>query len=365
MSWLEDKIRFLKKFDGSLLEYVGSGRVVKDVEGGVLKLDSNENFFVSSEFLKGLLLQAVGDVDLRFYNPEAIADVREALGKYLGVSSDRIIVGSGSEQLIDLLACLFLDAGDNVISIVPSFFAYEKRISLRGAKFFGVPLMRDLSLDVNGVLERVDSGTRLVFVCSPNNPTGNQFSLEEVRALAECVSAVVVLDEAYAEFGDYSAVSLVDDLRNVVVLRTFSKAFGVAGLRFGYAVAHRDLASTLSNIIPYTVSNLVARFIVRLLGSVEYIQKCVEGVKKERGRLLEGLRFVEGLEVFDSKANFVTFRPFKDADFVYEKLLERRILVKNLSCLPVIGNCLRVTVGLTNMNEQFLRAISEIMSRTD
>jgi len=363
MSWLEDKIRFLKRFEGSLLQYVGG--VVKDVAGGVLKLDSNENFFVSSEFLRGLLLQAVGDVDLRFYNPEAIAEVREALGKYLGVSSDCIIVGSGCEQLIDLLACLFLDGGDNVFSIVPSFFAYEKRISLRGAKFFGVPLMRDLSLDVDGILEGVDSGTRLVFVCSPNNPTGNQFSLEEVRALAEGVSAVVVLDEAYAEFGDYSAVSLVDDLRNVVVLRTFSKAFGVAGLRFGCAVAHRDLASTLLNVIPYTVSSLVARFIVRLLGSVEYIRKCVEGVKRERGRLLDGLRSVEGLEVFDSKANFVTFKPNAGVERVHKGLLEKGVVVKDLGDLPVIGHCLRVTVGLPHMNDLFLRVLKEVLNELD
>lgn len=367
MGWLEDKIRSFRKFEGSLLRYVGSVGAVKGVDAnvesvsGVLRLDSNENFFVGSEFLEGLLLEAVREVDLRFYSPGAVAELKEALGRYLDVPADCVVVGSGSEQLIDFLVNLFLDRGDNVVSVVPSFFAYEKRVLLKSAGFFGVPLREDLSLDVDRILRRVNSKTKLVFVCSPNNPTGNQFGLEEIGALAEAFDGVVVLDEAYAEFADYSAVSLVNDLGNVVVLRTFSKAFGAAGLRFGYLVACRDLAISLSNVIPYTVSSIVASFAAKLLDSIDYIRACVEEVKRERSRLIDGICSLGGVEVLDSKANFVTFRPKADADRVFKGLLDKSIVVKNLGDLPVIGHCLRVTVGLPEMNDLFLNALDEVL----
>lgn len=142
MEWLEDKIRLLKCFEGSLLKYVDSSGDVRGMDVGagfegasdVLRLDSNENSFVGSEILSRLFLEAVRDVDLRVYSHEAVLELREALGKYVRAPRDCIVVGSGSEQLIDLLVNLFLDKGDKVVSIVPSFFAYEKRVSLRGAE---------------------------------------------------------------------------------------------------------------------------------------------------------------------------------------------------------------------------------------
>jgi histidinol-phosphate aminotransferase len=228
-----------------------------------------------------------------------------------------------------------------------------------------VPLKEDLSINVNGVLEQVTEKTKLIFVCSPNNPTGNQFGWDEIEALADGSSTVVVVDEAYAEFGDFSVCSSVVDKKNVVVVRTFSKAFGLAGLRFGYAAAHRDLASVFSGIVPYTVSTVTARYVQKLLCKIEVVRKWTEMVKEERERLVEGLRAINRIEVLDSKANFVTFKPYRSVDRVYRELLEKGIIVKDLGDLPVIGHCLRVTVGLSDMDDRFLRVMSEIMSRAD
>jgi histidinol-phosphate aminotransferase len=146
-------------------------------------------------------------------------------------------------------------------------------------------------------------------------------------------------------------------------LRTFSKAFGLAGLRFGYAVANPDLALPVSNIMPYTVNTITSRFVVKLLENVDMIKKCAKMVRDERKRLIEGLSSIEGIRVFDSKANFVTFNPYKKVDQIHKRLLEEGIIVKNLGNLPVIGHCLRVTVGLPSMNERFLRALSEIIKK--
>lgn len=369
LRWLENKIRVLHTFDGSLLKYVNStGGVKKKTQqpeaspSRILKLDSNENFFVSAEDLNAVLRDVVEDIDLRLYDPKGVVELNEALGRYVGVSPECITVSSGSEQLIDLIVNLFLEKGDNVISIVPSFFAYEKRVALKEALFYGVPLKRDLSLNKEAIVKRATPRTKLIFVCSPNNPTGNRFEWSEIETLAEETSTIVVLDEAYAEFADCSVASLSVKKRNVIVLRTFSKAFGLAGMRFGYAVTHPDLASTLSSIIPYTVSTITAKFVLRLLSSFDMVKKSVEMAKVERKRLIADLKAIKGIRVFDSEANFVTFKPYRSANFVHQKLLEKGILVKNLGRLPVIGHCLRVTVGLPDMNDRFLKALSEIMN---
>jgi histidinol-phosphate aminotransferase len=368
LSWLEKKIETLRSFDGSLIGYVSSSPSVQQISAKcrvspseVLKLDANENFFVDSNFLNEVFLEILKDVDLRLYDPKAMAELGKALGVYVGVSPECLLVGSGSEQLVDFIVKFFLKKGDNSVSIEPSFFMYGKRVWLSGARLISVPLKKDLSLDVEGVLEKVTEKTKLIFVCSPNNPTGNQFSWDEIAALADESSAVVVVDEAYSEFGDFSVCPLAVDRKNVVVVRTFSKAFGLAGLRFGYAVAHRDLASVFSEIIPYTVSTVTARYVQRLLGKIAVVEGWNARVKKERKKLIEGLRRVNGMDVLDSKTNFVTFKPHKDAEGVYNRLLERGIIVKNLGDLPLIGHCLRVTVGLPDMNDRFLKAMSEIV----
>ncbi|NWF86652.1 histidinol-phosphate transaminase [Candidatus Bathyarchaeota archaeon] len=359
----------MRSFRGSLLGYVGSSPDVKQLAAKlvvspseVLKLDANENFFVDADFLNGVFVEVFRDVDLRFYDPRAMIELGKALGVYVGVPSECVVVGSGSEQLIDFIVQFFLEKGDEAISIVPSFFMYEKRVWLSGAKLIAVPLKADLSLDVDGILEKVTEKTKLIFVCSPNNPTGNEFGWREIEALADSCSAVVLVDEAYAEFGDGSICQKAVEKENVIVLRTFSKSFGLAGLRFGYFVANRDLAPALSEAVPYTVSTVVARFVEKLLNRFDAVKDWIEGVKSERERLIEELRSLRGVEVLDSKANFVTFKPKAGVERVYRGLLEKGVVVKDLGELPVIGHCLRVTVGLPYMNDVFLRTLKDVLN---
>ncbi|MEM2568227.1 MAG: aminotransferase class I/II-fold pyridoxal phosphate-dependent enzyme, partial [Candidatus Bathyarchaeia archaeon] len=164
LEWLRSKVDAMRSFGGSLLGYV---RMPSEVKGDVLRLDSNENFFVDAGFLRRVFVEALGDVDLRLYSPGVVAELKEALGRYVGVPSESVCIGSGAEHLIDFVAQSFLSAGDSVVSVVPSFFMYGKRVSLCGAKVVEVPLKGDLSLDVDGVLAKCTPRTRLVFVCSP------------------------------------------------------------------------------------------------------------------------------------------------------------------------------------------------------
>ncbi|MEM2739027.1 MAG: aminotransferase class I/II-fold pyridoxal phosphate-dependent enzyme, partial [Candidatus Bathyarchaeia archaeon] len=327
LDWLKEKVESMRSFGGSLLGYVG---LPPEAKGNVVKLDSNENFFVDAGFLRRVFVEALDDVDLRLYNPDVMASLKEALGKYVGVPGGCVCVGSGAEHLIDFIAQSFLGAGDSVVSFVPSFFMYRKRVSLRGGRVIEVPLKSDLSLDVDGALAKCTPKTKLVFVCSPNNPTGNEFSWDEIEALADGCSALVVIDETYAEFGGGSICSKAAEKENVVVVKTFSKAFGLAGLRFGYLVANEGLASGFSEVIPYTVGTVVARFVERLLESRDVMEDWVNEVKKERDRLIGELRSIRGVKVFNSRANFVTFRTEIDADRVYKGLLKSGVAVRNL-----------------------------------
>jgi len=360
LEWLRKKVERMRSFNGSLIGYVGLPMEAKG--NRFVKLDSNENFFVDADFLRQVFAETLKDVDFRLYDPGVMAELREALGRYVGVSGECVCVGSGAEHLIDFVVQSFLNVGDNVVCVVPSFFMYGKRVSLCGADVIDVPLRGDLSLDVDGILAKYNNRTRLVFVCSPNNPTGNEFGWDEVKALADGCSALIVVDEAYAEFGDGSVCSKAVDKENVVVVRTFSKAFGLAGLRFGYLVANEKLASGFSKVIPYTVGTVVARFVERLLDRRDVVDGWIRRVKEEREKLIKELRSIGGVKVFDSKANFVTFRPNVDANRVYKGLLERGVVVKNLGSLPVIGHCLRVTVGLPYMNDKFLNVLMQILN---
>jgi histidinol-phosphate aminotransferase len=324
-------------------------------------LDANENFFADPVFLNEVFLQILKNVDLRLYNPKAVTELKGALSSYANVPSECVVVGNGIEQLVDFIVNFFLEKGNNAISIEPSFFMYEKRVLLRESTLLKVALKKDLSLDVEKILENITEKTRLIFVCSPNNPTGNQFSWDEIATLADESSAIIVVDEAYAEFGDFSVCPMAANKNNVVVVRTFSKAFGLAGLRFGYAVTNKELAHVLSETMPYSVSTVTARYIQKLLDKTAVVEEWNKQVKEERKRLIESLRQINGIDVLNSKTNFVTFKPCNNVDDVYNRLLKKGIILKDLGELPLIGHCLRVTVGLADMNDQFLDVISEII----
>jgi len=358
IDWLAEKIKALHSFKGSLLSYVNP----PEVKSNALRLDKNENFFANAGFLRNIFSKVLSNTDLRLYDPEAIVNLKESLGEYIGVPCECIGVSNGSEYLIDFIIKSFMGKNDEAVCIVPSFFVYDRRILLSGGKLIKIPLKDDLSLDVGKVLDNCSDKTRLIFVCSPNNPTGNQFGWNEIEALAEKCPAVVVVDEAYVEFGDGSICSKAVKKENLIVIRTFSKAFGLAGLRFGFFAAHEDLASALFEVIPYTVSTVTARFVIELLGNFTVVQNWIDEVKKEREKLIGELRAIDGIEVFDSKTNFVTFKPKMNANRVYRRLLDKGIVIKNLGNLPVVGHCLRVTVGLPYMNARFLNALKDILA---
>jgi histidinol-phosphate aminotransferase len=204
--------------------------------------------------------------------------------------------------------------------------------------------------------------TRLLFLCSPNNPTANQFGTNEIQLLVKEFPGVVIVDEAYAEFAEYSLVPLQDKFDNLIILRTFSKAFGLAGFRLGYCVANADLATILSKKLqlPYPVSSVTLRMGLKLLENADVVEKVVTRLKVERKKLIRRLNQVNGVRAFDSQTNFVLFQTDEQSDVVYQGLLSRGILVRNLGKILHLNNCFRATVGTPRMNAKLVDGLKEI-----
>ena len=328
----------------------------------IVKLNANENFFIPKETLAALLTEVIEEHDPRIYPQEEESELKKALGKYLSLSPEHVIIGTGGDQIIDLITRLFLGRDNEVLSITPTFPMYRHSASLQGARYIEVPLKDDFSLDIEQISSKITAKTKLFFLCSPNNPTANQFRMEEIRSLVEGFQGLVAVDEAYVEFANYSTARWVEELENLIVLRTFSKAFSLAGLRLGYAVSNPELATTLSRKVqlPYSVSSIALRMGLKLLENMEVVNEAVERLKRERVRLIKRLNEIDGVAAFDSQTNFVLFQTKKPSSEVFQSLLKQGVLVKNVGKILRLYECLRTTVGLPEMNNKLLTALEQL-----
>ncbi len=328
-----------------------------------VKLDANENWHIPAHELQRLVREAVEELDVRKYPLGIAEELCSALGKHLSVPVEAIIPTQGADQGIDLLCQAFLRQADKAIIVGPTYSFYKLRAAVTGAQCIGITLNKDLSLPVDSILNAAKEGG-IVFLCSPNNPTGNQFSLDQVLQLLEATPTLVVVDEAYVDFAPQTLVREVMKHRNLVVLRTFSKAFGLAGLRLGLIIAHPDWAAAFFDHVqyPYPVSGLPAAVALRLLQEFQIVKRGIESLKRERTSLRDRLAKDLGVEAPSSDANFILANLPIDASKAHRALLERGIATKKIGPVLNLANCIRITVGTQEMNSAFLEALGEILS---
>ncbi len=326
----------------------------------IVKLNYNENLFLSRDRQIALLKEVAEECDLRIYPQDQEVRLREKIGEYLNIPAESVAIGNSSDEVMERLIRIFLEKGDKAVTFVPTFSVFKYCVDFRGANFVGVPLRDAFTIDMDGMQSTFTPDARLLYLCSPNNPTANQLKQREIESLTEGFSGIVMVDEAYAEYADYSVVPLIDKYPNLVVLRTFSKAFGLAGLRLGYAVANPRLAASIDKApAPYVVNVVSLMMGSKLLDNLELVRKSVEALKAERRKLIDGLNEVKGVEAFNSKTNFVTFNVYKRAEDVYVAMLKQGLIIKNLGRLLKYPNCLRTTVGLPEMNKRLLKAMKK------
>jgi histidinol-phosphate aminotransferase len=238
---------------------------------------------------------------------------------------------------------------------------YHVITSNLGHRLIEVPLRDDFSLDLDKFMDACERSTRILFLCSPNNPTGNQFPADQVRELAEKFEGLLIVDEAYVDYAAHSVVDLTEDHENVVVLRTFSKAFGLAGLRIGYAVTNQRIAAALKTIqLPYNVNVVSLELALRALTRIDEVRAAVDQIKVERDLLIGNVKGIPGLVPYPSDANFVFLMTPRPARQIRDALAEKGILVRCYDSSS-LSNHMRVTVGTAQMNDRFVRALGEVM----
>jgi histidinol-phosphate aminotransferase len=327
---------------------------------GIL-LDANEN--PAGGFREELDLRATLARLGRYPDP-ANASLREAAGGAFGVAPESVFAGNGSDEAIDLLFCAFTDPGDEVLVAAPTYGMYAVQASLNGVSVRQVMLDGDFRLDPHAVDGGIGQRTRILFVCSPNNPTGNLLGRARILEAARRFPGLVVVDEAYVEFAGVESLS-ADAARpgsSIVVLRTLSKAWGLAGLRVGFAIADPHVVEALQRIkLPYNLSGIASALGVRALSDRARLERNVQAAAAGRARLEEGLRQLH-LVPLPSDANFLLVPHARAPELVRRLALEWGVVVRDRSGLPRIPAGFRVSVGTPEENERFLEAAAKCLA---
>lgn len=320
----------------------------KDFDQEMIFLDANENPF---------------DTKVNRYPDPNQTSLKSLLAKLRGVQSSHILVGNGSDEVLDLLFRAFcIPANDNIITVPPTYGMYKVLAQTNDIQNQEVLLTSNFQLDVTTILSKVNERTKMIFVCSPNNPTGNILSSSSITALLENFDGLLILDEAYIDFSESSSwVKQLENYPNLIVTQTLSKAYGLAGIRLGICYAGEDIITILSKIKPpYNVNSLSQERAFERLKSQEKVSQEVQTIlegKKQLTKALNEVSFVK--EVFPSEANFILTR-VDDASLRYTQLIDRGIVVRNRSNQPLCSNTLRFTIGTAKENARLITILNEL-----
>ena len=327
---------------------------------GMVKLDAMENPHALPQALRAQLGELASTAALNRYPDPQARELKAALRAYMQVPDTlEIVLGNGSDEIIQLLALGCARPGGSMLGVEPSFAMFPLIARVCGLQFVGVPLGADFSLDADAVIAAMARHRpALVFLAYPNNPTGNLFDAAAIERIVRAAPGLVVIDEAYHPFAQASFMPLLKDFPNLVLMRTLSK-LGLAGLRLGMLIASPEWTLQFEKLrLPYNVNVLSQVVATRVLQSAQVLQAQAAEIRNERSRLAAKLQAIGGVAVYPSQANFLLFR-VPDATSVHAALKSAGILIKNLAgAHPALENCLRVTVGATAENDAFLTALA-------
>ena len=289
-------------------------------------------------------------------------EVKALIAQLRGVAAGQIFLGVGSDECIDVVYRTFCRPGvDNVVAMSPSYGMYEVCADINDVEYRRVPLTDDFSLDADAMLATADERTKVMWICSPNNPTGNAFALDEIEAICSRFAGIVVVDEAYIDFSTRgSMLSCLDSLPNLIVMQTLSKAWGSASVRLGIAYASAEIIGIFNKVkYPYNISLLTQRYAIDLLKRHSEVTAWVKQLTTNRQWLIEALGSLRCVKhIYPTDANFVLVR-VSDADAIYDYLRIRGIIVRNRNRVEKCLGCLRITVGTAEENEILINALKE------
>ena len=322
-----------------------------------VKLDANENPYGPSP----RVLQAISESEALHTYPDAEQrTLRAALAEYAGLATENIIVGNGSDEVLDMIIRLLLEPGDRVLSCIPTFGMYKFLTDVAGGQLIELQRTPDYGIDLDAIKAATDERTKLIFLASPNNPTGNSVPRDKVIALLE-MGLYVVIDEAYFEFAGHTVADLVKDYENLMVVRTFSKWAGLAGVRIGYAIVSPEVCTYLNQIKqPYNISVFAQIAALESLRDRDYLMRNVQALVKERARLFDFLQGLDYLSPVPSEGNYILCNVTRgNGEHVFNLLKQRNIFVRYYD-RPNLKNCFRISVGKPEETDRLVDALAEI-----
>ncbi|MFC1502527.1 histidinol-phosphate transaminase [bacterium] len=326
----------------------------------IAKLNQNENPYELPDSLKEKILRDICYMDWSRYPENNCSALRKKLARHLGINADQVVLGNGSNALLHVVFTALIEPGDTVLVSPPSFSLFEHMAGLFQAKIVTVSRNPDFSYDRDPLIKSVRT-VKLTIISSPCNPTGRCMDTELLTTLLRGTKGLILWDEAYGEFRQNSAVPLLAKHPNLLILKTFSKAMGLAGARIGYLLAHPLIAAELQKAtVPYNLNIFSIQTALRLLDISRWTEYHIGKILEQRQFVWDALNRLDGVEPFPTEANFILFR-VGDGPSVIKKLQDRGILVRNMNGYPRLRNCLRVTIGTPRENQLFLDALTEIV----
>src|SRR5262245_9189965 len=340
-----------------------SAYTLQHVDAGV-KLDQNENPYELPTDLKREVAERVLRRPWGRYPEFVPSAVISTLAKFTGWTQEGILVGNGSNELIQASLNVSLGPGRRLAVPQPTFTLYKIMATTLQAEVLPVFLDSEkLTFDVDRLIE-ASQRADVVVVCSPNNPTGGLLEHEALIALLKTAKGLVLVDEAYHEFSGQTALPLLSGHRNLVVLRTFSKAMAMAGLRFGYMMAHPEIAREVyKSKLPYNVNVFTLAAVEIVIENRVVLNSGIEALVRERDRLFTELQKRAGVQAFPSTANFILIRTARPARELFDQLYRHGVLVRDVSAYPLLDSCLRVSVGTPEENGRFLEALDSVLEK--
>jgi len=341
---LRDNIKKLVPYSSARDEFKGEASVF---------LDANENSF--------------GSPLTKWYNryPDPLQlKVKEKISAIKGVPVENIFLGNGSDECIDILFRAFCEPGkDNVIIVPPTYGMYEVSANINDVAVKKVNLTTNFQLDLQGIEAAVDKNSKIIWLCSPNNPTGNSMNIEDMEIILSNFPGIIVIDEAYINFSRYrSFTNQLPDFPNLVVLQTLSKAWGLAALRLGMAFSSAAIIEVMNKIKPpYNIGQASQELVLQALDRVDEVNEMILAIAKEKGVLIKQLGLLPVVEkIYPSDANFLLVK-VKDPKSIYQFLLDKGIVVRDRSNVILCEGCLRITVGTEKENNDLIQRLKEFV----
>lgn len=340
---VRENIKKMTAYSSARHEFTGEASVF---------LDANENAFGSP----------LPDNFNRYPDPLQM-EVKEKLSKIKGVPPQNIFLGNGSDEAIDLLYRIFCEPGrDNAITFPPTYGMYQVCAEINDVKVKKINLTKEYQLDIDAIENAIDPFTKLIFICSPNNPTGNSINRTDVEIILNNFNGIVVIDEAYINYAKQkSFIAELTEYPNLVVMQTLSKAWGLAGLRLGMAFASKPIIDLMNKVkYPYNINTATQLLALDALNNIEWVNEHISITVSEREKLKTDLLSLSNTEtVYPSDANFLLVK-IKDARKIYEQLCEKGIIVRDRSKVVLCDDCLRITIGTPDENSKLIDSLKEI-----